>query len=281
MARFRPEGELELVAGNVRATLYPGEGGRLGQLEVRGRKLLRGPEKADDGRWSSWGAFPLLPWSNRVPGGRIEFEGRTLEVPVNRPEDGTAIHGLVADVPWAVRHESPVSATLEVEVEVGSYHVGGRQAFALTPHHLDLELEVTNLGAERVPVGLGLHPWFAASPVAVPATKRFPGEPMPTGPAQRVTADEDLHEPGLPGPMDRCYTGLDGSVAEVAGIRLRWSDAVTSVVVFTGVPKWVCVEPVTMANDGFRMHATGEPGSGVVALDPGEATRVAYRFDWS
>ena len=273
--------ELELRAGAARAGVFPALGGRLGRLEVDGRALLRGPDDGEDLRWSSWGAFPLLPWSNRIPGGRFRFEGRDLEVPINREEDGTAIHGLVAWEPWEVVTSSADAAELTVEVSVGPFHIGGRQTFTLTPTHLDLELEVTNLGDERVPAGLGLHPWFVDSPVAVPAGERWPGEPMPTGPARPITPDEDLHRLRRAPTMDRCYTGLEGSSAEVAGIRLHWSRAVTSVIVFTGVEGWVCVEPVTMANDGFRLADEGVPGSGVVALDPSGSLAVTYRFDWS
>jgi hypothetical protein len=50
--------------------------------------------------------------------------------------------------------------------------------------------------------------------------------------------------------------------------------------VFTGVHGWVCVEPVTMANDGFRMADEGWRGHGVVTLDPGALLEVGYRFAW-
>ena len=81
--------------------------------------------------------------------------------------------------------------------------------------------------------------------------------------------------------MDRCYTGLTGQSADVAGVRLHWSGPVTQVVVFSGVPGWVCVEPVTMANNGFRMEADGVAGTGVIRLAPGASTSFTYRFDWS
>jgi aldose 1-epimerase len=268
--------EIELVAGAARATVHPAAGGRLGRLEVDDHGLLRGPEDAPPGApWSEWGAYPLLPWSNRISGGTFTFEGRTSRVPVNW-KDGTALHGLTAWRPWTVR-----SAELVIEVAVGPYQVAGRQRFALHPTHLDLELEVTNLGPDRVPVGLGIHPWFVAGPIEVPASKVWPGDPIPTGPARPVAPDEDLRRARVPPLMDRCYTGLSGTALHVPGLWLSWEGPITHVVVFTGVPGWVCVEPVTMANDGFRMADAGFEGTGVLALDPGHAERVAYRFDWS
>ena len=61
-------------------------------------------------------------------------------------------------------------------------------------------------------------------------------------------------------------------------LRLHWTGPVTQVVVFSGDEGWVCVEPVTMANDGFRMADEGMPGTGVLALDPGESFAVTIHL---
>lgn len=269
-----------LVAGSASATVHPDDGGRLGQLTVDGTPLLRGPEDAAHLGWGHWGAYPLLPWSNRIPGGRFGFEGRDLEVPVTW-EDGSALHGLAAREPWRVVEAGPATATLDVHLAAGPYRVRGRQDFALNPAHLDLRLGVTNEGDDRVPVGLGIHPWFRAGAVSVPAASAWPGEPLPSGLPRPVTPEEDLRSPRLPPPMDRCYTDLVGDVAELPGVRLRWSGPITQVVVFSGVAGWVCVEPVTNANDGFRLADAGVEGTGTIALDPGASTEVGYRFEWS
>lgn len=270
--------EIVLASASASATVHPAAGGRLGQLVVDGRPLLRGPE-AGSLTWNEWGCYPLLPWSNRIPGGRIQFEGRSLEVPVSWT-DGSALHGLAARDAWTVVESTTTTADLTIAFDVGCYQVSGRQTFSLTATHLDLELEVVNRGPDRVPAGLGIHPWFVAGPISVPADQAWPGEPMPTGPPRAVTRDEDLRTLRTPPSMDRCYTALTDHAAQVPGLRLSWSGPVTQVVVYSGTPGWVCVEPVTMANDGFRLAEEGVPGSGVVALDPGAALRVAYRFAW-
>ncbi len=271
---------VQLEAGSARVAIFPEHGGRLGQIEIDGTPLLRGSEDAQLG-WGSWGSYPLLPWSNRIPDGRFEFEGRELRVPVNF-DDGSALHGLTAWLPWTVTESDATRVGLEVAVAEGSYDVVGRQTFALTETHLDQTLEVINRGTDRVPVGLGIHPWFRVGPVQVPADEMWPGDgPMPTGPPVPVGPDEDLRTKRLAPPMDRCYTGLSGMSAEIAALRLHWSDPITQVVVFSGVSEYVCVEPVTMANDGFRLAEAGVLGTGVIALDPGESTSVLYRFEWN
>ncbi len=96
-----------LRSGSASATIYPDQGGRLGQLEFNGEKYLRGPEDgAAELGWGYWGSYPLLPWSNRIPGGAFSFEGRVLRVPVSW-QDGSALHGLAARVPWTVTDASP------------------------------------------------------------------------------------------------------------------------------------------------------------------------------
>jgi len=272
---------IEMTAGSAVVHIYPDQGGRLGQIVVDGDELLRGPDSGAPLGWGYWGCYPLLPWCNRIPGGRFRFEGRDLEVPISW-SDGTAIHGLTADVPWVVSERSDELVVEHVDVVTGPYRVRGSQRFAMTDTHLDLRLEVENLGPDRVPVGLGVHPWFRAGIVAVPATMCWPGDtPMPTGAPVPVGVDEDLRAPRVPLPMDRCYTGLTGDEAVVPGLRLSWSAEATQVVVYSEAEGWVCVEPVTMANDGFALADAGIEGTGVVGLDPGATFGVSYRFAWA
>jgi aldose 1-epimerase len=268
-----------LAADGVSVTIFPAAGGRLGQIEVDGNPLLRGVEDAALG-WGWWGSYPLLPWSNRIPDGTFLFEDQELRVPVNW-DDGSALHGLSAWVPWNVTAQDQTRVELEVVVTKGCYDVIGRQVFEIAPTHLDQTLEVTNRGAARVPVGLGIHPWFKAGPVRVPAELTWPGDgPMPSGSPVAVSPDNDLRALRVPPPMDRCYTGLTDTCVDVPGLRLHWTGPVTQVVVFSEAEGWVCVEPVTMANDGFALAAAGTPGTGVLALDAGESTSVTYRFEW-
>jgi aldose 1-epimerase len=80
--------------------------------------------------------------------------------------------------------------------------------------------------------------------------------------------------------MDRCFTGLTGSSADIGDLTLSWRGPITQVVVYSGDAGYVCVEPVTMANDGIRMADEGIDGTGVIALDPGASLTVGYRLTW-
>ena len=271
-----PPDSLVLRAGSTSAILHPTAGGRLGQLDLGDGPLLRGPD-VDPG-WDQWGCFPLLPWSNRIPGGHLRFGDIDAQLPVNAG-DGSAIHGLVAAVPWMVVAASDQAAEFEVTVRVAPYDLSGRQVFELGEGGLRLTLSVTNEGAQPVPVGLGIHPWFGHGPVRIPADQRWPGEPLPTGPPQPVEGAYDLRSTVVPGEMDTCFTGLTDTVADVPGARLRWDGPVTNVVVYTGKPGWTGVEPVTMPNDGFSLAPDVAAAHGVRLLAPGTSLEVRYQFE--
>ena len=147
-------------------------------------------------------------------------------------------------------------------MECDRYLVTGTQRFALTPDGLDHTVGVNNRAPWRVPVGLGIHPWFVLGPVRVPADETWHGEgPMPDGPPYPVPPELDLRTKRTPPLMDRCYCALTDTVAEIGDLTLSWDGPVTDVVVYTGTPGWVCVEPVTMATDAFRLAESGFDGT--------------------
>lgn len=266
---------LELRAGRSTATIHPAVGGRLGALDLGTGQLLRGPGPGID--WAHWGCFPLVPWSNRIPGGHLRLGAVDAELPVNWA-DGSAIHGLGASCAWAVVAHDEGSAELAVHLGGGPYRLCAEQSFDLRPDELRLRLRMTNEGDAAVPAGLGIHPWFHHGPVRVPADERWPGEPLPTGPPEPVSGSTDLRHRTVPVPMDACFTELTGTSADVPGAQLSWDGPVTNVVVYSGEPGWVCVEPVTMANDGFGLAARDVPGHGVQIVEPGASLAVTYRF---
>jgi aldose 1-epimerase len=264
-----------LRSGRSRATVHPELGGRLGQLDLGDGSLLRGP--APGLGWAEWGCYPLLPWSNRIPEGRLTVGSVEWQLPVNWP-DGSAIHGLVASSPWTVAAATDRDVQLVTDATAGPYEVRGKQAYELGSDGLELTVTLVNHADHAVPAGLGIHPWFRAGRVRVPADEKWPGEPVPVAPPVPVEPEEDLRAGAVPPPMDRSFTALTGREVEVPGLALRWDGPVTQVVVYSGEPGWVAVEPVTMAPDGFGLAARGVDGNGVQVLESGDELSVAYRF---
>lgn len=269
-----------LRAGTTTATVHPADGGRLGQLTIDGVEQLRGPEHAVEG-WAAWGSYPLVPWSNRIPDGVVGTRLGSFRLPVNWPDDHSAIHGLGAAVEWTVDDSGDTDVELSVALAEGAYEVTAYQSLRLRHDHFDHGLAVVNDGSVAVPVGLGFHPWFAAAPIQVAADAYWPGAtPLPEGPPLPVDLDTDLRVLRRAPVMDRCYTELTDNTATVGELTLSWSGPVTQVVVYSGVEGWVCVEPVTMANDGFNMWAAGFAGTGVLVLEPGDMAQIDLRIGW-
>src|SRR4051794_39553107 len=73
-------------------------GASLQRLRVDGLDLVAG---SPYGPVASSGAV-LVPWPNRVRGGRWMLDGDLQQLDVTEPEAGNALHGLVAGAPFAV-----------------------------------------------------------------------------------------------------------------------------------------------------------------------------------
>ena len=86
-------------------------GASLRALTCRGRDLVA-PFDADIVRPVFRGAV-LVPWPNRVVGGRYVFDGQVHQLPINEPDRGNALHGLAAWADWLPIRCDRSSVTLE------------------------------------------------------------------------------------------------------------------------------------------------------------------------
>lgn len=268
-----------LRSGSTSVEVDSAAGGRIAQISIDGRGVLRGPEHAHLG-WASWGWYPLVPWSNRLPGGQLVVDGQRCQFRINWP-DGTAIHGLAADTAWRATAQSADAVQLEVRLTAECYDVEATQRIVCREQSVEQTLEIVNRATRAVPAGIGIHPWFAVAPVRVPAEQAWPGDdPLPSGPPRPVQPHEDLRKMRLAPPMDRCFSGLTANAAQIGDLTLAWDGPICHVVVYSGEPGWVCVEPVTMTNNGFELHAAGVPGTGVTTLEPDASLGVTYSLSW-
>ncbi len=80
----------------MNARLIVEVGGGLRTYSAGGRELLDG--YAADEMCSSGRGEVLAPWPNRIRDGSYEFDGRRHQLPLNEPDRGNAIHGLVRQV---------------------------------------------------------------------------------------------------------------------------------------------------------------------------------------
>ena len=74
-----PDGASTLVleAGDARATILPGDGGRIGSLVVGDHELL----VTGDPDRMRWGSYPMAPFAGRIRHGRFTFRGIEHRLP--------------------------------------------------------------------------------------------------------------------------------------------------------------------------------------------------------
>jgi aldose 1-epimerase len=158
--------EVALACGDARAVVDLRGGGL--------RTLTAGPWAVLDGYPAGTvrAGFPgavLLPWPNRVRDGRWTWEGRTLQLDVQSPEQPHAIHGLLTDQPWTVldAEEDAVTVGTLVEPRPGyPFRLSVAIDYALSAAQLSVTLRVRNAGPDPAPFGAGMHPYFSVGATA-------------------------------------------------------------------------------------------------------------------
>lgn len=110
----------------------------------------------------------LSPWVCRMAGGRYNFKSTAYQS-AKMYQDGTALHGLLFDQPFAVEaeHADERSASVVLSHEYKCYDPGYpfpyrcSVRYTLHPQNmLEVETTVTNLSETEIPVADGWHPYF-------------------------------------------------------------------------------------------------------------------------
>ena len=244
----------------------------------------------------------LLPWPNRIDGGRYRMAGTEYQLDLSEPAGGNAIHGLTRWSAWPLARHDPHAVVLH-------HALLGSTGY---PFRLDLTVEyqlsgeaglmvsVTahNAGTRPAPYGTGSHPYLTAGAPAVdgcelslPVSQLLPADRrgIPSGPAGDVAGtpfDFRSARPVGTVTLDHAFTGLERDEAGLAWARLT-SDG-------TGVALWagpgygwlqvftgdtlgpehrrraMAIEPMTCPPNAFVS------GTDLLTLEPGET--VTHRW---
>ena len=111
-------------------------------------------------------SFPLVPYVNRIRGGRFQFRGRQVQLEPNMSGDPSPLHGQGWLGAWEVDFAGERQAVLSFRHDRGEWPWAyeARQAFALDDDGLAVTLTCRNLSDEPMPCGLGQHPYFPCGP---------------------------------------------------------------------------------------------------------------------
>jgi aldose 1-epimerase len=255
---------LVLEAGDVRVTILPAAGARVGSLVVAGHELLvtRGPDPM------RWGSYPMVPYAGRIRHGRFSFRGRAHQLELGMPPH--AIHGVVYDRPWRVLDDGTMTIELD---DRWPYRGRVTQRAALDADSLTLELALEAF--EPMPAAVGWHPWFrrALGPGEPEVTLAFDADEMLVRDDDGIPTD--VRVPPPPGPWDDIFAGVHGDpVLDWPGrVRLELSSTCDWWTVFTEPEHAVCVEPQSDPPDA--VNATP------FVLAPGEPLRHTMTWRWT
>jgi aldose 1-epimerase len=250
-------------------------------------------------RPTRFGSAPLFPYPGRIEGGRFTFEGRQIQLPTG--PDGNAIHGFARARPFRLRDQGPARVVAELSTEDGvppeewPFPTRLTLTVSLEGGALRVASQVTNLGPQPMPFGLGFHPYFPASPeheVWIEADERWEqaGQGLPTGQIESLGPDGGLRRPTALRDIPPQIRMPEGDVRNLlfrrraggirAGVRdrragyeveLTCSDGFGAMVFFTPVqPPVVSLEPHTCVPNAFNLSSQGLP-AGTIALAPGQS----------
>lgn len=243
------------------------------------------------------GCFIMAPFANRIDGGRFEFDGRTIQLPINRPDDGLAIHGFSRDRKWDVLAGNGSSLQLRDRYDGGGsipFAYSLVQTITLDQGGVELSLELTNLASATLPYGFGFHPWFRKEPrtylsfdaetAFARGERGFPERPAPHMRQQGFSEGVDLS--AMPW-FDRHFAGWQSRSATVEwrsnDVRMTLSStgALRNLHLYVPDDRPVfCVEPVSHVPDVVNRRPLASFGD-ATELRQGEKMTGSMRLSLS
>jgi galactose mutarotase-like enzyme len=288
---------------------------------------LEGPDPYGNEAFKIGGAF-LLPYANRIrgvlseDGQSIEAEanGQKLHLPANWKGDHPgaelhSMHGLILNARFGDIHQQDGSKKSTVSALLHAGDFAGRWPSKtdvkihaeLTGDVLDLKVTATNVGHERLPIAIGMHPYFAFASgdrtqarVHIPASMRAPAnnydDVFALGtvvPVDDTRFDFRAAEGVALGTnfVDDSFTALERGQKDAFEVRVTdpaahygikvigLSPEIRAVQMYAPPAKnFVAIEPQYNLSDPFDRKVWGSRDTGIVYLQPGESTTWHVQF---
>lgn len=283
---------IRLSSSSLELLLAPALGGSIARFDhvegARRTPVLRGVEGAPVHILEA-ASFPLVPFCNRIRGGRFAFRGRDIQLTPNMPGDPSPLHGHGWLAAWEVEAATPVSADLVFQHRAGEWPWAyqARQAFRLDEAGLGVRLSCRNLSDGPMPCGLGQHPYFPCDSETRLATAV---DSVWTVDEQVLPVDK-VPAAGRYGLTDRlvCGQGLDngfggwGGTARITAPNLPFAIEMSSpdagfFQLYSPIKGGLFVaEPVSHANAALNAPEEEWPALGLRVLAPGEEMSLDMR----
>ena len=271
---------LSLRTGRLAVELAPDAGGSIKRFTVDGSDVLRPMTEADvaSGKGNNAAAYPLVPFSNRIRGGELVFEGETFHLANNWPGVNHPMHGDGWAHAWQVERSGVGSAEVAYRHERAGEQGGwpfryrAQQSYRLDDDRLTVRMALENLEDRPVPAGLGLHPFFVRDKETELACRCramwtadaevLPIERIAVPPQWDFATSRKVDGHAL----DNCFDGWDGHATITwpnrrVRLTLEASQPFRHLVIYVPPGRDVfCVEPVSHANGLVGLSPLG-PGA--------------------
>ena len=280
-----------LCNGELELEVFPFIGGAIGAFSFGGQDLLRkaSAEAISQCDPGLMGAFPMLPFCNRIENGRFKFGGRWVQLERNFDHRTNSIHGIGWKREWSVEFRSSDSLRLSYEHDAKNWpwKFVSRQNFQLEPDRLIYDLSIINSDQSDMPAGLGLHPFFPDSQNARVtgvfdgcwncSHRGVPSEFRLLGTSEALSGETTMSEIEL----DHVYVGLRSD------IEVRWdsrpyyltllsSNENHAHVIYSPIGEdFFCIEPVSHLPNVINMD---ESAGNMSILKPGESLSIQIVF---
>jgi aldose 1-epimerase len=288
----------EMMSGDLRVTIDEATGGAIATFTAGDFEILRGVAdfrlEAEHGR--PVGAYPLIPYANRIAGGRFSYGGEEFQLGLNFAGHPNSLHGNAWMRVWEIVSADATHVHLALDhrpprdpVSQWPYAYRTEMKFSLDPAGLTVDMSIRNDDARPFPAGLGLHPYVSREPGvtlqfdadtvwqngsdALPILREAVSGHWDFTRTREVTNTQ----------IDECYAGWGGR-AEV-----HWPSVGRRLVIEAGLPfdhiqlytpplrDFFGLEPVSnmpdavnrmdqVADGGLRVLATGEVLAGVIRM---------------
>ena len=283
-----------LSCGKLRLTLSPSIGGSISAFEWIAdgcdTSILRECNSPLENVLDA-ACFPLVPYVNRIRGGRFTFRGREVRLEPNMPGDPSPLHGQGWLNPWRVDELSDRRAVLSFDHSAGEWpwDYQARQELTLDDNGLSATLTCRNLSAEPMPCGLGFHPYFPCGPETrldtdVEAAWTVDDQVLPVAKVP-AAGRFDLRDRAVCGQnLDNGFGGWGGAATMSDpgwpyAVRMS-SPTARFFQLYSPKSGGIFVaEPVTHANAALNEPEDRWPELGLQVLGPAEEMRLAMRLD--
>jgi len=292
-----PRRSIFLRDGCITVGIAPDCGGALSRFDVRtGDSLtavLRPAVEQDPAIRCALGAscFPLVPYGGRLREGRFEFERRRYEFPLNALPERHSSHGDGWCRPWSLTHLDRRNAVMNLEAdESAPFQYECAQSISIDLNRVSVKLRARNTSARRIPMGFGLHPYFANRSCAVvkadvPTRWQWDAEMMPVREEANPDAAGFLRGQRVRElPATAEYAGWGGAAAiDWPALQLRVSlettPALRHVVMWMPPGKdFFCFEPVSHATDALNGGPDRNLSDGFVVMEPNATAEQRFDF---